>query len=493
MFAAGLVKVLPSSVSPKFNEAEKQSDINCGVTNEAVKTTQLSATNFVDNTLDFGIQCKMSNIAPVAENDVITSNEDTTVTITILTNDTDVDGTIDVTTVDLDPATPEIQTTWNVENEGTYTVNTSGVVTFIPVEDFNGTASNVEYTVNDNEGLTSNIATITVMVSPVNDPPEADDDSATTDEDTPVVIDVLDGDTDIDGTIDSTSITGVTLPTDGTLSIDPVTGEITYIPNLDFYGIDTFEYSVCDNGGLCDTGIVTVTVIADSADLSVTKIVDNTTPIVGENIEFSIEVLNDGPSDATGVSVIDQLTAGYTYISHDASVGTYDSATGIWIVGNVGNGLYELLTITAKVNASGDYTNIAEVYSVDQGDPNSIPDNGDPSENDQDEVTTIPISLITFPEEFTPNGDGINDVFEVGAIEILYPDFSMEIVNRWGNKVYKYKHNGDPTTKPTWWNGYSDGRWEFGSGELPVGTYYYVIRFNDGEREPLTGWVYLKR
>ncbi len=190
---------------------------------------------------------------------------------------------------------------------------------------------------------------------------------------------------------------------------------------------------------------------------------------------------------------MDQLTSGYTYISYDASVGTYDSITGIWTVGNVGNGLNELLTITAKVNASGDYTNISEVYTADQKDPNSIPGNGDSSENDQDEVTTNPISLITFPEEFTPNGDGINDLFEIKYLEVLYPRFSMEIVNRYGNKVYEYKHNGNPNQTPVWWNGFSDGRWNFNNLDLPTGTYFYTVYFNNDERKPKTGWIYLRK
>ena len=69
----------------------------------------------------------------------------------------------------------------------------------------------------------------------------------------------------------------------------------------------------------------------------------------------------------------------------------------------------------------------------------------------------------------------------------------MEIVNRYGNIVYKYKHNGDPNTTPRWWDGYSDGRWNLDSLELPVGTYFYTINFNNNERKPQTGWIYLRR
>jgi hypothetical protein len=69
----------------------------------------------------------------------------------------------------------------------------------------------------------------------------------------------------------------------------------------------------------------------------------------------------------------------------------------------------------------------------------------------------------------------------------------MEIVNRWGNIVYKYKHNGDPNQTPEWFDGTSNGRWNVGKGKLPVGTYFYTIYFNNNERKPEAGWIYLRR
>ena len=92
----------------------------------------------------------------------------TPVTIAVTANDTDADGTINVATVDLDPATTGIQTTFTVTGEGTYTVDVLGIVTFTPVLNYNGVATPVNYTVNDNLGLVSNSATINVIVSPSN-------------------------------------------------------------------------------------------------------------------------------------------------------------------------------------------------------------------------------------------------------------------------------------------------------------------------------------
>ncbi|MFD1294658.1 gliding motility-associated C-terminal domain-containing protein, partial [Lutibacter holmesii] len=241
-----------------------------------------------------------------------------------------------------------------------------------------------------------------------------------------------------------------------------------------------------------ETSCVEVTPIA-VIDLELTKDVDIFEPTAGSNVDFTVSVTNEGPSNATGVEVTDVLPSGYVFESAIATVGIYNEATGVWYVGDVQNGETQSLVITAKVVGYGDWLNIAEVTDANEFDIDSTPGNGDIREDDMDSVYTMPIVDFIIPNEFTPNGDGINDVFEVGGIEILYPNFKMEIVNRWGNKVYEYQHNGDPGTTPMWWDGYSDGRWNVGAGELPIGTYFYTIYYNDNERVPQTGWVYLKR
>ena len=95
------------------------------------------------------------------------------------------------------------------------------------------------------------------------------------------------------------------------------------------------------------------------------------------------------------------------------------------------------------------------------------------------------------PNTFTPNGDGVNDTFEIPAL-MQYLNFKLEIFNRWGNKVYDYSNNGN--VRPIWWDGYSNGRLTLNNNKpLPVATYYYVIDFNDGLTAPKQGWVYLNR
>ena len=73
-----------------------------------------------------------------------------------------------------------------------------------------------------------------------------------------------------------------------------------------------------------------------------------------------------------------------------------------------------------------------------------------------------------------------------------YPNFRYEIFNRWGDKLYSYQHNGDPTAEPEWWDGRStQGRTINDDKVSASATYYYVIHFNDSDREPITGWVYV--
>ncbi|WP_206412553.1 DUF11 domain-containing protein, partial [Lysobacter enzymogenes] len=69
-----------------------------------------------------------------------------------------------------------------------------------------------------------------------------------------------------------------------------------------------------------------------SADLAVVKTASSATPVVGTNVTFTITLTNNGPSDAAGVNVNDQLPAGYAFVSATPSVGTYNNGTGVWAV-----------------------------------------------------------------------------------------------------------------------------------------------------------------
>ena len=171
--------------------------------------------------------------------------------------------------------------------------------------------------------------------------------------------------------------------------------EITAADNIDpdsnpnsSFGVDDLADGIADDDE-SDSISVTPTPVSD---LTIAKTVSNATPLVGSNIIFTIEVTNNGLSDATGVEVTDQLPTGYSYVSDD-SAGAYNVATGVWTVGNIANASTATINITATVNPTGNYLNTTEVTASDNADPNSTPNNGVTTEDDYDEILTNPIAV----------------------------------------------------------------------------------------------------
>ena len=108
-----------------------------------------------------------------------------------------------------------------------------------------------------------------------------------------------------------------------------------------------------------------------AVDLGIVKTANNTTPLLGANITFSLVVTNYGPQNATGVVANDLLPAGLVYVSHSTAAGTYTPGTGLWAIGNLANGASVTLTITATVTQAAvpSVTNVG-IVSGSQSDPN---------------------------------------------------------------------------------------------------------------------------
>ncbi|BBE17675.1 cadherin domain protein [Aquipluma nitroreducens] len=94
------------------------------------------------------------------------------------------------------------------------------------------------------------------------------------------------------------------------------------------------------------------------------------------------------------------------------------------------------------------------------------------------------------PEAFSPNGDGINDKFEIKGIA-KYKTVQIEIFNRWGNVVYRSDNYGEGQGKSGFWDGKAGQGVRVGSGSVPTGTYFYVLKL-DG-KEKINGAIYLDR
>ena len=175
-------------------------------------------------------------------NDPIVTQEDTAVTIDasgLLTNDTDIDGDA-LSILSVQDAT-----------HGTVGLDANGNVVFVPEANYNGPAS-FTYTVSDGQGGTDT-ATVNLTVADVNDAPVVTVVDTTATED---VAQVIANVSDIDGTIDASSISA----DNGTVTLDAITGDITYTPDANFNGTDTVTISVTDNDGTTTTQTFDVTV-----------------------------------------------------------------------------------------------------------------------------------------------------------------------------------------------------------------------------------------
>ena len=224
------------------------------------------------------------NDAPVATDDEINTDVNTVVTIDVLSNDNDLDeDTLSVTAATAD--------------NGTVLINLDGTLSYTPNTDFNG-ADSISYEISDGFGGLSS-AKVDVLV---NTTPVAIDDTATTNEDTPVVINVLSNDTDPDG--NSLSLTSATAA-NGLVSMNLNDGSLTYTPDANFYGSDTILYSISDAHGGSSTATVSVTV--NAVNFSPSAIDDAI--ILNENTTVNLDVLsNDTDPDNDGLSVISATT-----------------------------------------------------------------------------------------------------------------------------------------------------------------------------------------
>ena len=190
-----------------------------------------------DGTADSGlgtvtITVNSLNDTPVAANDTYITAEDLPLTVPapgVLSNDLDVDGDLLVPTVVIGSG----------PTRGGLSLNADGSFTYTPNGNANGTDS-FTYTVNDG-AATSNVATVTITITPVNDLPVAADNSYATNEDTPLTIaapGVLGNDVDVDGNALTAQL--VTGPSNGVLTLN-ANGSFTYTPNLNYAGTDSLH------------------------------------------------------------------------------------------------------------------------------------------------------------------------------------------------------------------------------------------------------------
>ena len=330
--------------------------------------TYVASDGILTDTATVTMTVSAVNDAPVAADDSATTPEDTVVQIDLTGNDIDVDG--DALSVDniVQPA------------NGTAIISGTTGATYTPDADFNG-EDVFTYIVSD--GVLTDTATVTMTVTAANDAPVATDDAGITPEDTPIQIDLVDNDTDIDG--DVLSVDSITQPANGTAVISGTTG-VTYMPDAEFNGDDLFTYVVSD-GILTDTATVSVTVTTVNdgplaIDDSVATPENSAVKIDLTNNDFDIDgdilFVDSVTQPANGTTVI----SGTTGVTYTPTVGfsgedifTYvvsdgvltDTATVTVTVSELPEAIIESLTVDDMTPMSGQVVTYSMVLSNSSG------------------------------------------------------------------------------------------------------------------------------
>ena len=227
-----------------------------------VDTFVYSASNaMVDARAVVGITVTPVNRAPATADDSYTTDEDTTVTGNVLSNDTDPDGDTITATVVL------------AANHGDVQLSSDGSFTYTPDTDFSGTDT-FSYVASD--GSTSSAPTLVkITVTPVNDVPVAEDDSFTISEDSRLHGNVLSNDTDSDRDLLTASLASG--PAHGSLTLN-ADGTFSYLPTANYTGTDSFTYTVSDGTSAGSTATATITIspvndapVANNSSFSVSE------------------------------------------------------------------------------------------------------------------------------------------------------------------------------------------------------------------------------
>ncbi|MFD1630602.1 gliding motility-associated C-terminal domain-containing protein [Pseudopedobacter beijingensis] len=385
---------------------------------------------------------------------------------------------------------------------GTATVKDehTGIMTYTPNPGFSG-RDQFTYKLQDQNKI-SNPITVTVDVFPIGSP-----DYAQTAINTPKQIDVKDNDLSKTGT----SVVISTPPANGNVTVDPVTNIVTYTPNPNFEGKDTFYYILKTPDGLdSDPILVEVDVKKSVAPLYPAKIgLAKALVKVEKNVDgsftlyFTFTAVNIGQVTADQLTLTDDLATVFALANYSVKRVT---ATGSLIANPTFNGNsdknllnpgsvlgpsskeFVYLEVIVSINRDEEYF---ENYALLQG---KSTDDGSPVEDESIDGfapdpyapgVKTPFKLkkggIFVPEGFSPNGDGINDTFVIENSAGYTID--LEVYNRWGNIVYKSKSYQND------WAGKCNEGLYIGQ-DVPTGTYYYVVKINN---EKKVGFITINR
>ncbi len=243
---------------------------------------------------------------------------------------------------------------------------------------------------------------------------------------------------------------------------------------------DAGTYTVIALGHDCDSDMSDpVQVIVDDdlppvqVDMRIRNEPDQPTVLLGTEFTYQLFIHNDSEHTASGVTTAITLPPQVAYqrlTGYYEGVVTYDPTTHtlLWDYGTMEPGQSSALSVLVSAQHQGLSTQWAQVGSAEE---DSNPANNEAS-------AAVEIVELTIPNVFTPNGDGVNDLFVIRGID-LYPQHRLVIFNRWGNEIYKSNNYRND------WDG----------GTLSEGTYYYVLEVltHTGRWQHFKGFVTIIR
>ncbi|HEY5720982.1 MAG TPA: Ig-like domain-containing protein [Allosphingosinicella sp.] len=418
-----------------------------------------------------------ANDAPVANDDTAITNEDSGgVSGNVLTNDTDIDGET------LTVAAPGTY----VGTYGTLTIAANGSYTYTPGAGAQGldvgeTAQDV-FTYNATDGTTSDSATLTVTVTGLNDAPVANDDTNSTDENTPISGNVLTNDTDVDGETLTVVNAATFIGAYGTLVLAS-NGSYTYTPGAAAQALlngqtanDVFTY-IASDGTVSDTATLTITVnglsgVPNAVDDTATTNEDSA--VSGNVLTNDTDAENDpltvsDPGTYTGTygTLVLNSNGSYTYTPNAAADGLAagESAQDVFSYTATDGTASDTASLTITINGTNDAPTIDAGGTDDSGSVTELPD-GDPNEgitihSQSGDVAFDDLDLSdTHSASFTPQG-----AFYLGT-------FSLDPVNQAGDSV-----GWDFTVSDAALEGLSEG-------EIRIQT--YEIEIDDGNGGTVT-------
>jgi gliding motility-associated-like protein/uncharacterized repeat protein (TIGR01451 family) len=302
------------------------------------------------------------------------------------------------------------------------------------------------------------------------------------------VINVLDNDRLNGGKINNpavvtlkslTVLSGITLNVDGTIDVAPNTPS----------GVYTLTYEICDviNRSNCITAKVTIFVEVPSIAVVKTAVFNDENKSgyanAGETITYKFKITNTGNTPLLNVIIDDQLpglvmsggpiTLGVNEVDENSFIGTYVIKQSDINFGKISNQATVFGTSANGITVEDISDNLSEV-------------------DDNPTVSPIEGCVIKVFNAISPNGDSQNERFYIQGLE-CYPNNTVEIYNRWGVLVFERDgYNNEERA----FKGFSEGRTTVQKSEgLPVGTYYYVLKYKDSESNAheKAGYLYINK